>query len=184
MGAVLLLFLWLPNVGIWNYGMWSVYSGFPQKSKKKVPWLFHSFSRPNSKFPDTKYQQKWCEYQFFRLMYQFIQSITDVDIHNLIKANRIYCWLNRSCQGMDLPKWKFKKKEKEKRCKTPSEYESHGPLLRDSDLNWQWCFYQKSHTAMKVFGSHVKTRGLTASQAPLQVEIHIEIHLNIPSISM
>ena len=78
-----------------------------------------------------------------------------------------------------------KKKEKKKDVRHPQNMiKSHGPLLRDSDLNWQWCFYQKSHTAMKVFGSHVKTRGLTASQAPLQVEIHLEIHLNIPPISM
>ena len=30
------------------------YTGFPQKSQKKVPWFFHDFSRPKSKFPDKK----------------------------------------------------------------------------------------------------------------------------------
>ena len=55
-------------------------SGFPQKSQKKVPWLFHEFSMPKSKFPDTKYQHKLREYTFLWLIYQFIASITNIRI--------------------------------------------------------------------------------------------------------
>ena len=40
--------------------------------RKKVPWFFHDFSRPKSKFPDKKYQ-----HLFLRPMYQFVESITD-----------------------------------------------------------------------------------------------------------
>ena len=29
-------------------------TGFPQKSRKKVPWFFHDFTRLKSKFPDKK----------------------------------------------------------------------------------------------------------------------------------
>ena len=32
----------------------NAHAGFPQKSQKKVPWFFHDFSRPKSKFPDKK----------------------------------------------------------------------------------------------------------------------------------
>ena len=35
---------------------------------------------PKSKFPDTKYQYKLCEYSFLRLIYQFIESITNICI--------------------------------------------------------------------------------------------------------
>ena len=64
-------------------------TGFPQKSQKKVPWFFHDFSRPKSKFPDKKNQ-----YLFLRPMCQFVESITDRQrrtlthrhTHDLIKA--------------------------------------------------------------------------------------------------
>ena len=72
-------------------------SGFPQKSQKKVPWLFHDFSRPKSKFPDTKYQHKLSEYLLLQPTYQFIKSITDIcmDIH-------VYTWLNQSQPTIQL----------------------------------------------------------------------------------
>ena len=47
-------------------------AGFPQKFQKKVPWFFHDFSRPKSKFSDKKYQ-----YLFLQAMHQFVESITD-----------------------------------------------------------------------------------------------------------
>ena len=35
-------------------------SGFPQKSQKKVPWFFHDFSRPKSKFPEKNTNICFC----------------------------------------------------------------------------------------------------------------------------
>ena len=35
-------------------------TGFPQKSQKKVPWFFHDFSRPKSKFPDKNTNICFC----------------------------------------------------------------------------------------------------------------------------
>ena len=62
-------------------------SGFPQKSQKKVPWFFHDFSRPKSKFPDKKTQ-----YLFLRSMYQIVdrQSQTHIHTYDLIKANLVH----------------------------------------------------------------------------------------------
>ena len=71
--------LWNRSIQIW-VSIGSVYAGFPQKSQKKVPWLFHDFSMPKSKFPDTKYQHILREYLFLRLIYQFIESITNICI--------------------------------------------------------------------------------------------------------
>ena len=54
-------------------------SGFPQNLWKK----FHDFSMLKSKYPDTKYQHKFCAYLLLRFIYQFIESIQDIymDIH-------------------------------------------------------------------------------------------------------
>ena len=39
-------------------------TGFPQKSQKKVPWFFHDFSRPKSKFPDKRKNVSICRINY------------------------------------------------------------------------------------------------------------------------
>ena len=86
------------HVSYWSFLLYGTSSScvlirVPTKSQKKVPWYFHDFSRPKSKFPDKKYQ-----YLFLRPMYQFVESITDKHrrtlthrhTHDLIKANRLF----------------------------------------------------------------------------------------------
>ena len=74
----------------------NAHAGFPQKSQKKVPWFFHDFSRPKSKFPDKKYQ-----YLFLRPIYQFVESITDTHRRTLTHT-QTHTWFDQSQPTIQL----------------------------------------------------------------------------------
>ena len=76
------------HVSYWSFLLYGTSSScvlirVPTKSQKKVPWYFHDFSRPKSKFPDKKYQ-----YLFFaahvsvcRINYRQTQTHTHTQTH-------------------------------------------------------------------------------------------------------
>ena len=68
--------------------------GSHKNLRKKVPWFFHDFSGPKSKFPAKRKNKKIFVFAAHVSIYRIDdrQTLTHTHTHDLIKASRLFNW--------------------------------------------------------------------------------------------